>query len=580
MDERGTDTPRTLAGRYELIEPIGRGGMGIVWRARDTLLDREAAVKEVYVPSALPEAERDELYRRTLREARSAARLRHPNVVTLFDVVEEDERPWIVMELVHAGSLEDLVRNQGLLPPERAAHIGRQVLAALIAAHAGGVLHRDVKPANVLVGAGDRVTLTDFGIAIIEGDTTITQAGQFVGSAGYLAPERVAGEPVGAASDLWSLGATLFMAVEGRGPYDRDAGSMAMLGAILTQDAPMAPHAGPLAPVISGLLVREPERRLSAEEVAERLDAIATGGVPPAAEPPGTKLANLLAGVEPVDAPRPPDEPPGPYGPPGYNGARTDGPPGPPPTGPPGRPPSGPPGPPAPGPYAPYGQGAWPGTGPRPAPRRSRTPLVLGVIAACVVLVIVLAVLVLHILRRPVDSGARSARPSTGRPAPSTGGNPNTRRPAIPAGYTRHVDPAGFSVALPERWGDRTASGNSVTYFNPGHTAYLLVDRTPQPTSDPMTNMQQFIRDAHRDGKYRGSTTLNLHRRQYLNAPAAVWEFRWTLDTGVPAHAEDRQVVLPGGKYLAVYWQTTESAWSAPTARLARTTAFSSLRIN
>lgn len=568
MDERGTGTPRTLAGRYELIEPIGRGGMGIVWRARDTLLDREAAVKEVYVSSALPDAERDELYRRTLREARTAARLRHPNVVTLFDVVEEDERPWIVMELVHAGSLEDLVRDQGLLPPERAAYIGRQVLAALIAAHAGGVLHRDVKPANVLVGEGDRVTLTDFGIAIIEGDTTITQAGQFVGSAGYLAPERVAGEPVGDASDLWSLGATLFMAVEGHGPYDRDAGSMAMLGAILTQEAPAAPHAGPLAPVISGLLVRDPARRLSADQVAERLDAIAAGRSPAGDQSTGTSVLSAPAPASPPSPAHAPPHPHAPAGPPqqpGRSGPPAVAPYGPPPV------PTGRPAPPRTGPP---GYGPYPGTGPVPARRGSRTPYVLGGIAALAVL-IVLAVVVLRVLHQ-----ANSGRTQADQPSPTSKRAGPTGRPTVPAGFTRRMDPAGFSVALPPHWGDRTSSGNSVTYFNPDHTAYLLVDHTPQPTTDPLINVRRFIKSAHHDGKYRDSTTLSLHRRQYLNAPAAVWEFTWPTTTGLVAHAEDRQVVLPGGKYLAVYWQTTDRAWSSANARLARTTAFSSLRIN
>ena len=619
-----TSSPgRSLAGRYRLLDIIGRGGMGTVWRARDELLGREVAIKKVKLPVGMHPSERETLYQRTIREAGTAARLNHPSVITIHDVAEEDGRPWIVMELVPARPLDTVVAAEGALSPRRTAYIGAQVLGALRAAHAAGVLHRDVKPANVMVGEGDRVTLTDFGIAIIEGDTTITQTGQFVGSAGYLAPERVAGETVGVSSDLWSLGATLHMTVEGSGPFDRDAGSMAMLGAILTQEAPPAPHAGPLAPVISGLLVREPERRLSAETVAGMLDTIAAGGTPTRVEPPGTSLSTLLAGVMPVDTPRPPDdprrpdEPPRPYessGPQGPSGPQAPPgsqgpsgprapfaaqgpsgpqgpfapqgppPPGSPPTGPsgpPGLPGSGPTGAGAYGPYghapAPYGQGGWPGTGPPPVQRRSRTPLlVLGGIAGLAVL-IVLAVLILHAIR-PATSGARGVRPTTAGTAAPTRGRPNSLNPGVPNGFTRHKDPAGFTVVLPRHWGDRAAAGKSVTYFSPDHSAYMLVDRTPQPTQDPMVNMRRFISAAHKDGKYRGSTTLRLASTRYLGAPAALWEFTWDMDTGVTAHAEDRQVVLPDGSYVAVYWQSTERTWS--TTQLNRATAFSSLRIN
>ncbi|MFD0682986.1 serine/threonine-protein kinase [Actinomadura fibrosa] len=271
----GMGAGRVVAGRYRLLEEVGRGGMGVVWRARDGVLDREVAVKEVVVPPGLDEAGREALPRRAVREARSAARLSHPGVVTVFDVVEEDGRPWVVMELVQARSLQEVIRREGPLAPDRAARIGRQVVAALGAAHAAGILHRDVKPGNVLIARGDRAVLTDFGIAVIEGDASLTQTGALLGSPAYIAPERVRGEPAQPASDLWALGATLYAAVTGRPPFQRDDPA-AVFGAVLTTEATIPPYADPLRPVLEGLLDKDPRRRLPAD-VAEAL-LLALGG--------------------------------------------------------------------------------------------------------------------------------------------------------------------------------------------------------------------------------------------------------------------------------------------------------------
>ncbi|MQA88235.1 MAG: protein kinase, partial [Streptosporangiales bacterium] len=223
---------RLVGGRYRLEEPLGRGGMGIVWRGRDELLGRAVSVKEVLLPPGLSAQEQDVLYRRTLREARAAARLDHPNVVLVYDVVEENGRPWIVMELVRARSLGDVIREDGPLPPHQVAEIGQHVLAALRAAHGAGVLHRDVKPSNVLLADDGRVVLTDFGVAAVEGDATLTGSGTLLGSPAYIAPERARGARATAASDLWALGATLYAAVEGRPPHDRGA-AMATLTAVV-----------------------------------------------------------------------------------------------------------------------------------------------------------------------------------------------------------------------------------------------------------------------------------------------------------------------------------------------------------
>lgn len=267
---------RLLAGRYRLTSVVGRGGMGTVWRARDETLDREVAIKEVLLPDGLSDAERENRHRRTLREARASARLNHPGVVTVHDVVDEDDRPWIVMELVRARSLQEIVEEDGPLPPGRVATIGRQIAGALRAAHAIGILHRDVKPANVLVADGDRAVLTDFGIAQMAGDATLTGTGLLIGSPAYMSPERVNGEPAIPASDLWALGATLYAATEGRAPHHR-GDPMAVLAAVMTQDVPPPKNAGPLAPVLTGLLERDPVRRLSGDRAEEALQAVASG---------------------------------------------------------------------------------------------------------------------------------------------------------------------------------------------------------------------------------------------------------------------------------------------------------------
>ncbi|KAB8192287.1 protein kinase [Nonomuraea phyllanthi] len=263
---------RLVGQRYRLMSPVGRGGMGMVWHAHDVLLDRDVAVKELILPYGLDHAGMQGAHRRMLREARSAARLTHPGIVTVHDVVEEDGRPWIVMELVRAWSLEQAVRQSGPLPVLQAAEIGIRVLDALRHAHAAGILHRDIKPGNVLL-TSDRVVLTDFGIAAIEGDVTITQTGLLMGSPAYIPPERLSGQPITQAADLWSFGATLYAAVEGRPPYE-GPDPVAVLGSVLTQE-PIAPQrAGSLQPVIEGLLRKNPALRLTSDQAVEMLEAV------------------------------------------------------------------------------------------------------------------------------------------------------------------------------------------------------------------------------------------------------------------------------------------------------------------
>jgi eukaryotic-like serine/threonine-protein kinase len=247
--------------------------MGTVWQAHDEVLGRDVAVKEVILPFGLSDEERSIQYKRTFREARTAARLGHPGVVTVYDVVEEDGRPWIIMELVRSRSLDQVIKQEGPLSPGRAAEIGRQMLAALHAAHEAGVLHRDVKPSNVLLGAGERAVLTDFGIATATGDVTLTQTGLVMGSPAYIAPERARGRTIGPASDLWSLGISLYAMVDGRTPYERSE-PMASLVAVISEDPEPPVNAGPLGPVIDGLLRKDPDQRMTAREAGALLDEI------------------------------------------------------------------------------------------------------------------------------------------------------------------------------------------------------------------------------------------------------------------------------------------------------------------
>lgn len=286
-----------LAGRYLLLEELGHGGMGVVWRAGDRLLGREVAVKEVRVPDRLSPPEVERLYARLEREGRATAAIPHRNILTVHDVVTAEGRPWIVMELIRGRSLDETLRAEGPLVPRRAAAIGAEVLSALRAAHTAGVLHRDVQPGNILITNDGRVVLSDFGTALVRGASSVTLRGELMGSPGYLAPERAVGRRPGPASDLWSLGVTLYTAVEGRAPFHRDT-AVETLRAVVDQPLPPPSRSGPLTGVLEGLLCKEPEQRLTAHQAEQMLRIVATGGVPGRVAPPyraaprGTNLSS------------------------------------------------------------------------------------------------------------------------------------------------------------------------------------------------------------------------------------------------------------------------------------------------
>ncbi|MYR03015.1 serine/threonine-protein kinase, partial [Streptomyces sp. SID6139] len=269
MGTEGADF-RVIAGRYRLQARIGRGGMGVVWRASDELLGRLVAVKEILADDALPEDDARRRRDRTFREARAVAQLRHPHIIVVHDVVEQDERPYLVMELIDGCSLADRIARHGPVTPAEAARIGIALLSALDTAHEAGVLHRDIKPANVLIESGtERVVLTDFGIAQVAGATTLTETGSFVGSPEYTAPERMSGVRTGPESDLWSLGALLCTVLSGESPFRRDSLG-GILHAVVAAEIRPPVEAEPLEPVVRGLLERDPDRRLGAAQ-AERM---------------------------------------------------------------------------------------------------------------------------------------------------------------------------------------------------------------------------------------------------------------------------------------------------------------------
>ncbi|SEP51879.1 serine/threonine-protein kinase [Amycolatopsis saalfeldensis] len=259
-----------VAGRYRLRSVLGAGSMGTVWSAYDEFLHRPVAVKEMKLPPGVPAAQADELRERTLREARAIAVLSHPNVIILHDVARDNNEPFVVMELLPSRSLAHILRDHGPLNVEQAAAVGIAVAAALEAAHAAGITHRDVKPGNVLVAGDGRIKLTDFGIARNVSEATMTRTGIMLGSPAYIAPEVASGGAVTPNADLWGLGATLFAAAQGAPPYDADGDPLETVGKVVNGKVPK-PNPGPLAAVIGALMKKEPEKRISLREVRHRL---------------------------------------------------------------------------------------------------------------------------------------------------------------------------------------------------------------------------------------------------------------------------------------------------------------------
>jgi eukaryotic-like serine/threonine-protein kinase len=582
------ESERLLAGRYRLRTVIGRGGMGAVWRARDELLNRDVAVKEIVWPAQMTADEREVARQRAVREAQLAARLRHPNVVGVYDIVEEHDQPSIVMELVPFRSLRDAVLDDGPMSPAQAARIGLNVLAALRAVHDAGVVHRDVKPANILLGPEGRVVLTDFGIAKAADSPTLTTSGVLLGSPSYLAPERARGGPAGAASDLWALGASLYAAVEGHPPFERD-GALASLTAVVADELATPFHAGPLRPVIEGLLRKDPDSRLDMAETERMLRRIvAKDDLERAATPRYDRAAPRTA-ASPADATK--DGPTGNVGPPAHDHVTPDV------AVPPERsalsraeaghhhPPAGP----APLPAPRQAERR----APEGASRRPRRGLAAG--AALVTIAVIatgIALISGHPASHPATSGASRSAPGTAsapashpatsgasRSAPGTASAPaRSSAPAVapssppatpgsgesgtlPAGYYRFTNSTGFSIGVPRGW-QISHDGHYVYIRDPANSGiFLLIDQSDQPKPNPLADWQQQA--ANRQGTYPGYHLILLRTVRYAQAEkAADWEFTYNRN-GVMVQVLNRNILANARHAYALYWSTPVSDWNA-----------------
>ncbi|MFF7236020.1 serine/threonine-protein kinase [Streptomyces collinus] len=545
-----------IAGRYRLADSIGSGGMGRVWRAHDEVLHRKVAVKELTAALYVSESEQAVLLARTRAEARAAARINHSAVVTVHDVLEHDGRPWIVMELVEGHSLADAVKERGRIDPRETARIGLWVLRALRAAHTAGVLHRDVKPGNVLLGRDGRVLLTDFGIAQIEGDTTITRTGEVVGSVDYLAPERVRGHDPGPSSDLWALGATLYTAVEGRSPFRRTS-PLTTMQAVVEEEASELRYAGPLGPVITALLQKDPARRPGTDETEQLLAEAAEGRRPSAAQ----VYVPTQSGLRP--------EPP--TGPTHAGAERATGTPYPPVTGP--TRVAGPYGT-ASGQHTPVPQGQ-PAQQPQPARqpgrRRLRTLALVVALAAIVGGGVAVALQQFGTGHHGGSaSGTSSPAPSgSGSTGPSGGGGEGT----VPAGWERIKDPVGFSISLPKGW-TRTVSidqdGLRQVDYSPDrgkHLVRVAVDTAPDfPSSYEHMKFLNQKRVAPRLLDYK---LLTFKKELFRDQPGVRWEYAWNAlakDSPHyfpgPYHAIDVGYMTDAGTEYALYSASPADDWA------------------
>ncbi|MFJ5776726.1 serine/threonine-protein kinase [Streptomyces sp. NPDC093094] len=503
---------RLIASRYRLTESIGRGGMGRVWRAHDEVLHRTVAVKELTAALYVSESDQAVLLARTRAEARAAARISHSAVVTVHDVLEHDGRPWIVMELVEGRSLADAVK-EGPIEPAEAARIGMWVLRALGAAHTAGVLHRDVKPGNVLLGREGRVLLTDFGIAQIEGDSTITRTGEVVGSVDYLAPERVRGHDPGPASDLWALGATLYTAVEGRSPFRRTS-PISTMQAVVEEQAAEPVNAGALAPVIAALLRKDPASRPGAAEAERMLAEVAEGRVPAVAPP----YVPAQAGPPRGRTVPTPTSTTTPYGPPH------------------GQPPH--------------------GSAPR-RPRRRRT----------LALVVVLAALIGGGTAVGIQHWRGGEQQNTADPGPTPSPTPTRSVGTLPDGWVRRDDPFGFTIALPGPEWRRTefdkATGQA-DYSPDGGEHFFRIAVDPAPDFDPYEHQRDLEERVQRLADYQ---RLSMHRNTYRDRPGALWEYTWTAlekDAATrpgPRHAIDQMYITRDGVEYALYASAPAADW-------------------
>ncbi|MEU4893586.1 serine/threonine-protein kinase [Streptomyces sp. NPDC044780] len=564
-----SDEGHLIAGRYRLVEKIGRGGMGTVWRAEDELLGRQVAVKQLHVSPHLAEDELTTLHERTRREARSAARITHPNVVVVHDVVDHGGLPCIVMEYVPSTTLADLLKDGGSISPDEAARIGRGMIAALRAAHAAGVLHRDVKPGNVLLGPDGRVVLTDFGIAMATGTSTLTKTGEVVGSIDYIAPERVRGRKPGPASDLWALGATLYQAVEGRAPFRR-ATAIETGYAIAVDPLDPPKQAGPLAGLIERLLAKEPELRPSAEETerALRLPASEADTTSlPAPSLDSTTQTSRLDSTMNLSTRREPGTPPD------RTTDRTTG------TTantPPHTPPHAPtasvsypvmPAAPNTTQNTPPNTALPPPPGPAPAPpppaRKTNRKAVWTAVGASLAVVAVAGGV--YVFGMDHDSGKDSGGQSSASGSPSASPTPAY---TPPSGYHIVTEKKfGFSLPIPDGWsrqektdpdGNTVDSTQEVRYLDPTRMVGLRINVLDFASADQVQHFEEVETELKK--AYPVYQRMRMQETKFLNMPAAVWEFKFRGSERM-FRAIDLGFGKEGGKEYAIYLSAPDADW-------------------
>ncbi|KJK58754.1 hypothetical protein UK12_08475 [Saccharothrix sp. ST-888] len=516
-----------LVGRYTLGDRLGRGGMGTVWRARDEMLDREVAVKELTV-NHLPEEELEILQSRMKREARAAARIKHPGVITIHDVVEQDGRPWIVMELIDGRSLADVISQDGTLLPREAAEVGVQVLAALHRGHQLGVLHRDVKPANVLLEHNTgRVVLLDFGIATFEGSAELTRPGDLVGSPDYLAPERAQGERPGPASDLWGLGATLYAAVEGQSPFRRTS-PITTLAAVVGDPLPEPRRAGALGPVLAALMAKDPEERPGADEAMRMLTEVTAGHTIDIKPAPKVEQRMPTQSVPVVDRPEA-EAPAAEEAQPAAPTVAAE---------------------PIPGPAA--ATPAGPPAAAKPA-RRKGLRIAVGLVVAAVLAggAVYAAPKLLHHNPTAQDPG----------PAVTISEAPTAPGPA-PSGYSWVDDPAGFRFPVPNErppWVRSTDNLGQILYSPDGRIHFLQFAVT---VGQPLTPREHFLQMEEGITKTLG----NYHRENLADTKvngheAASWEFTFTATDGTRRHAKEVEFRDDNGTSYGIYVSAPDKDW-------------------
>lgn len=518
---------RVVAGRYRLVRQRGSGSMGTVWEAHDTVLNRTVAIKEVVLPAGTSDADWQVVHERTLREARTIAGLAHPNIITVYDVVEDDGRPWVVLELVQARSLADVIRMQGPLPPRRLATIGLAVLSALETVHQAGITHRDVKPGNILLTDDGRVKLTDFGIARGAGDSTLTGAGMLVGSPSYVPPEVVRGGTAGPPADLWGLGATLYAAAVGRPPFDH-GDPMATLTAVVRDPTPPLGPAGAVGPVIAGLLEKNPAKRMTAIEARRGLLGIvrAFSDDQPAAAQPSASEPPRPAPVYVRPSPRP-----------AYAEAGT-------------------------------------GEDRRPSRTAAALLIVLALLAGTGVGVYWLTGKVTggseSPAAQPIDvppTDVTKTSEANKPPKPDKSTEPSkpspTKKPSpkpeaeIPAGFVEYADDRGFTVAAPEGWQATSVRSAVIDVSEPGGERFLRLITGDKPASTLVNGFEaaeQSFSDTH--DNYR---RIALEPTSYRGLKAAVWEFTYD-KAGVTRHVSWLNFV-DGDETYGLYLSTPQSQW-------------------